>query len=79
MGRCMNYRGGFEDKKFNHLAVAQYLLTAMGIPLPEDLEEIEEQVLLQKAAQLKSKREETKKESQAELELDIRHPENEAA
>jgi len=71
MGRCMNFRGGFEDKKFNHMAVAQYLLSAMNIPLPEELIYMEEQVLMQKAAQLKSKREQSQKEAQTELLLDV--------
>lgn len=60
LGRCMNYRGGYEDKSFNHKAMASYFLSEMGINMPEELECIEEEVLLCRAAMLKAKREEEK-------------------
>lgn len=60
IGRCKNYRGGFEDKTFNHKATASYFLTEMCLEVPEELETIEEEVLLNKAKMLKTYREEMK-------------------
>jgi DGQHR domain-containing protein len=57
IGRCKNFRGGFEDKSFNHKAMASYFLTQMGVEMPEDLETIEEEVLMNRAQIMKSKRE----------------------
>jgi hypothetical protein len=58
LGRCMNYRGGYEDKSFNHKAMASYFLSEMGVCMPAELESVEEEVLLSRAAMLKAKREE---------------------
>jgi DGQHR domain-containing protein len=65
-GRCLNYRGGLEDKVYNHKAVASYLLNKMGLDVPESIEEVEETVLITRAANLKAKRT-AKKDVQLEL------------
>lgn len=65
-GRCINYRGGLEDKVYNHKAVASYLLTSMGLELPESIEDVEETVLLARASNLRNRRN-AKKEKQQEL------------
>jgi DGQHR domain-containing protein len=70
LGRLLTYRGKFEDKSFNHKAVAVYLLRTMGIPIPSELEETEEVVMLERAAGLKAQREE-KREEQNTLDLTI--------
>lgn len=44
IGRCKNYRGGYEDKPWNHKAVASYLLGQMGIAAPAELDEVEQEV-----------------------------------
>lgn len=62
IGRCMDYRGRFQDKGFNHKAMAAYLLAHMGIELPEELEIIEDEVLLAKAENRKKQREEEKQQ-----------------
>lgn len=62
IGRCMDYRGRFQDKGFNHKAMAAYLLTHMGIELPLELEIIEDEVLLAKAENRKKQREEQQQE-----------------
>lgn len=62
IGRCKNYRGGYEDKSFNHKAMASYFLIEMGLEVPEDLETIEEEVLLHKAKIMKQNREAEKAE-----------------
>ena len=67
-GRCMNYRGGLEDKTYNHKAVASYLLTSMGLDLPESLDTVEETVLLTRASNISAKRK-AKREAQQELAL----------
>lgn len=61
IGRCLNHRGGYEDKSFNHKAMASYFLIEMGLEVPEDLETIEEEVLLNRAGIKKSQREAAKK------------------
>lgn len=63
-GRCMNYRGGLEDKTYNHKAVSSYLLNHMGLDLPEALEEVEETVLMTRASNLRVRREQKKGEQQ---------------
>jgi DGQHR domain-containing protein len=65
-GRCLNYRGGLEDKTYNHKAISSYLLNTMGLEVPESLEEVEELVLLARASHLKARRE-AKKGEQPEL------------
>jgi len=55
-GRCRNYLRKFEDKAYNHRACSSYLLSAMAIELPEELEDVEELVLLQRASGLKAAR-----------------------
>lgn len=44
LGRCKNYRGGYEDKAWNHKAVASYLLRQMEIPAPAELDVVEQEV-----------------------------------
>ncbi|MFT5852637.1 MAG: DGQHR domain-containing protein [Colwellia sp.] len=65
-GRCINYRGGLEDKTFNHKAVASYLLNTMGLELPESLDDAEEVVLITRASNIRARRV-AKKEEQQEL------------
>ncbi|MDC8832983.1 DNA sulfur modification protein DndB [Alteromonas gilva] len=60
LGRCMNYRGRFEDKAFNHKATVSYLCEQLGLQVPKELESIEEEVLMARAQMLKAKREEAK-------------------
>lgn len=67
-GRCLNYRGRFEDKTFNHKAMASYLCMVSGLVLPDELETVEEEVLRARADILKQQREANK--SQAELALE---------
>lgn len=69
LGRCMNYRGGYEDKSFNHKAMASYFLSEMGISMPEQLEDVEEEVLLCRASMMKAKREAEKAVRQESLQL----------
>ena len=57
-GRCLNYRGKLEDKAFNHKAVASYLCEKTGLRVTEDLETVEEEVLLARAAIKRQQREE---------------------
>lgn len=65
LGRCQNFRGGLEDKTYNHKAMASYLLNTLDIPLPDSLVSAEEEVLINRAGQLKAKR-----ENQQELAFD---------
>jgi len=44
VGRCKNFRGGYEDRPWNHKAVASYLLKEMNIPAPPELDDIEREV-----------------------------------
>jgi hypothetical protein len=62
LGRCKNHRGGYEDKSFNHKAMASYFLTQMNIEMPAELETIEEEVLMNRAKLMKAKREADKAE-----------------
>ena len=72
VGRCLNYRGRFEDKSFNHQAVASFLSNATGLEVPEELETVEEEVLMARASILKLQREEAKaKASNQNDELDL--------
>ena len=57
IGRCMDFRERFQDKGFNHKAMAAYLLPLLGIPLSEELELIEDEVLVIKSEQRKAERE----------------------
>mgnify|MGYP000383261649 CR=1 FL=1 len=57
VGRCMDFRGRFQDKGFNHKAMAAYLLPLLGIPLSEELELVEDEVLVVKSEQRKAERE----------------------
>jgi DGQHR domain-containing protein len=75
-GRCMNYRGGLEDKTYNHKAVSSYFLNHMGLDLPEALEEVEETVLMTRASNLRARREQKKVEQQ---ELPLIKPTSEVA
>jgi hypothetical protein len=75
-GRCMNYRGGLEDKTYNHKAVSSYFLNRMGLDLPEALEEVEETVLMTRASNLRARREQKKVEQQ---ELPLIKPTSEVA
>ena len=69
IGRCMDFRGRFQDKSFNHKAMAAYLLAQMNIVLPEELEVIEDEVLIVKSEQRKAERE--AKQTQPSLELEV--------
>jgi len=66
IGRCLDFRGRFQDKSFNHKAVAAYLLTNLGIELPEELEVIEDEVLVAKSEQRKAEREAKQAEALAD-------------
>jgi DGQHR domain-containing protein len=66
IGRCMDFRGRFQDKGFNHKAMAAYLLAQLGLALPEELEVIEDEVLVAKSEQRKAERE--AKQAQTKLE-----------
>tara|TARA_Y100000780_G_C13694801_1_gene421051 strand:+ start:4866 stop:6047 length:1182 start_codon:yes stop_codon:yes gene_type:complete len=44
IGRCLSMQGKFEDRSYNHLAVAAYLLRDAGIQLPDDVIKVEAQV-----------------------------------
>jgi DGQHR domain-containing protein len=57
IGRCKNFRGGFEDRSYNHKALASYFLLKMGVQIPEELEVIEEEVLINRAGIKKAQRE----------------------
>lgn len=57
LGRCLNYRGKFEDKTWNHKAVASYLCFCSGLEVPEELDVVEEEVLVARAQILKQQRE----------------------
>jgi DGQHR domain-containing protein len=59
-GRCLSYRDKFEDKAFNHKAVCSYLIQSTRVPLPLELETIEEEVMLERSAGLKMLREANK-------------------
>ena len=65
LGRCVNYRLKFEDKAFNHKAVASYLCKVCGLEVPDELMAVEEEVLISRASMLKAKRE----EKQTEMEV----------
>jgi hypothetical protein len=69
-GRCLNYRGRFEDKTFNHRAMASYLCMVTGLEVPEELETVEEEVLRARADILKLKREANKAQTTLPLEED---------
>ena len=70
-GRCLNYRGRFEDKTFNHRAMASYLCMVTGLEVPEELETVEEEVLRARADILKLKREANKAQTALPLEEDV--------
>lgn len=70
LGRCMDFRGGLQDKPFNHKAMAVYMLDLIGIDLPEELEVIEEQVMNARASQLKAKRKQEQKDKQQAISFD---------
>lgn len=57
LGRCLNYRQRFEDKSFNHKAVASYLCKKCGLEMPDELLDVEESVLISRASMLKAQRE----------------------
>ena len=42
--RCKNLRGGYEDKSWNHQATAAYILSELGIPMPQELVKVNAQV-----------------------------------
>jgi DGQHR domain-containing protein len=44
-GRCQNYQGRFEDKAFNHRAMASYLCDVVGINKPDEIAEVENHVI----------------------------------
>ena len=64
VGRCMDFRGRFQDKSFNHKAMAAFTLNALALPLPEELEIIEDEVLIVKSEQRKAEREAKQAEQQ---------------
>ena len=68
IGRCLNGRGKFEDKSFNHGAVASYLCTVSGLHVPEELEAVEEEVLMMRA-KIKRQLRESDGDKQASLKL----------
>lgn len=68
IGRCLNGRGKFEDKSFNHGAVASYLCTVSGLHVPEELEAVEEEVLMMRA-KIKRQLRESEGDKQASLKL----------
>lgn len=57
IGRCKNFRGGFEDRTYNHRALASYFLQSTDMQLPDDLEAVEEEVLINRAGIKKQQRE----------------------
>lgn len=63
LGRCMDFRGVLQDRAFNHKAMTVYILDTLGIPLPTELESIEEEVMIAKASVLKAKREQDKQQT----------------
>lgn len=68
IGRCLNGRGKFEDKTFNHGAVASYLCAVSGLHVPEELEAVEEEVLMMRA-KIKRQLRESEGDKQASLKL----------
>jgi DGQHR domain-containing protein len=44
LGRCLNFRGGYEDKSFNHKAMASYFCDVLAINKPQEIIEAEIQV-----------------------------------
>ncbi|WHF57876.1 DGQHR domain-containing protein (plasmid) [Shewanella xiamenensis] len=61
IGRCKNFRGGFEDRSFNHRALASYFLQNTDLYLPDDLEAVEEEVLINRAGIKKLQRQAKRK------------------
>lgn len=57
IGRCRNFRGGFEDRSFNHRALASYFLSFTDFDVPDELEAVEEEVLINRAGIKKAQRE----------------------
>lgn len=41
VGRCLTLRGKFEDKAFNRKAVAAYIITQLGLELPDELKNVD--------------------------------------
>jgi DGQHR domain-containing protein len=65
IGRCKNFRGGFEDRGYNHRAMSSLFLSQMAFNVPEELEIVEEEVLINRAGIKKAQRE-AKKQIEAE-------------
>lgn len=57
IGRCMSFSGRFEDRGYNHRALASYFLLETDFEVPEELEEVEEEVLINRAGIKKLQRE----------------------
>ena len=57
LGRCLDYRGGYQDKPFNNKAIAVYVLRQLELPISDELEAIEDEVLKLKSEERKAKRE----------------------
>jgi DGQHR domain-containing protein len=66
VGRCLNYRGRFEDKSFNHKAMASYLCLLTGLDVPEELETVEEEVLLARVSIMQQQRKDAKEQATAQ-------------
>lgn len=71
IGRCMDFRGGMQDKSFNHKAMAAFTLRTLGIPLPEELEVAEDDVLVAKSEQRKARRAAQQAQQQAEAQEEM--------
>lgn len=65
-GRCLNYRSRFEDKSFNHKAMASYLCMLTELDVPEELETVEEEVLLARVTIMQQQRKDAKEQATAQ-------------
>jgi DGQHR domain-containing protein len=81
IGRCLDFRGRFQDKAFNQKAIASYILKDSAIELPEEFELIEDEVLVVKSEQRKAERDAKKAEIEAkkQAELDLTQPDEQRA
>lgn len=71
IGRCKSYSGRFEDRGYNHRALASYFLLQTQFEVPEELDVVEEEVLINRAGIKKSEREARKLQKSAAGQLNV--------